>query len=242
MQKVTKAVIPAAGLGTRMYPFTKEQPKLMVPLLTKPVIEYLLEELTASGIKEVIIVSNHVTELQKLFKHDDKLSELLKKMKKDTALEEIKHLESLTDIELIRQDAPMGWMHEILHAEQHLDGEPFLVCFSDVLFLSKVPASKQLIDLFYKTGKNINASTRYIFKPYVLDILRNVKFDIGNDHNAISGVFGKVIDNNDFFNCNIEGTMCDLGDKLDYLKAQTLFGLNDPEIGKRYRRFLDSLC
>lgn len=239
--EITKAVIPAAGLGTRMYPFTKEQPKLIIPILNKPVIEYLLEELTASGIKEIVIVSNHMTELQKLFKHDIHLMEMLKRLKKDTALKRIKHLESLGKVDLVRQDEPMGWLHEVLHAKQYLKKAPFLMSFSDVLYISKVPAAKQVIDIYKRTGKNVNANTRYVLKPEIFDLLEKQEFKEGNDYNGM-WILGHLGNRNQIINYHIRGTFCDMGDPLNYLKSQTLFGLNDLNIRQEYKNFLKTLC
>ncbi|MBW2991780.1 NTP transferase domain-containing protein [Candidatus Woesearchaeota archaeon] len=240
MAKVTKAIIAAAGLGSRMFPFTKVESKILIPIGNKPVIELLLEELTASGIKEVVIVSNHMHDIKQLFKDDKHLNSLLHRMKKDKLIDELHHVEYMADVDLISQDEPMGWMHEVFHAKEHLKDGPFLVCFSDVLYDSEVPAAKQVIDFFEKTNKNIKAVARFILKPDVFKMEDEIKFEIGEDV-ADEEIFEVLKNKGDFLYFNIDGDTYDVGSPLDYLKTQTVFGLKNKEIGKEYKKFLKNL-
>lgn len=239
--KVTKAIIPAAGLGTRMYPYTKVESKLLIPVLNKPVIEYLLEELTASGIKEVVIISDHLSSLKRLFKEDKKLDAMLKRLKKGTSLNELHHVEVVgKNIDWIKQDKPYGWMHEVLHAHKFIKNEPFLVCFSDVLYRSKVPAAKQVIDAFKKYDKNILARARFVFKPYIMDIAKHEKYSFGKDVADID-IYNQLMKTKDFKVVGIEGDFYDVGDTFSCLKTETVFGLHNKEFGKKYKKFLKTL-
>jgi UTP-glucose-1-phosphate uridylyltransferase len=239
-KKVTKAIIAAAGLGSRMYPFTKVESKLMIPIINKPVVEILLEELAASGIKEVIIVSNHTDNLKELFKKNKNLNKLLKKLRKKSLIEKLHHVESICDVDIIQQKKPFGWMHEVWHAKDKLKDEPFLVCFSDVMYISKIPAAKQAIDAFKKEDKNIRSQGRFVFKQDIFDFLKKEDFELGK-YTVDLEVFDKMRANNDLYSLNIEGQFCDIGDPLSYLQAETVMGLNDKKFKKEYRKFLKEL-
>ena len=241
MQKeVTKAVIAAAGLNSRLYPYTKVESKLFLQIINKPVVEYLIEELAASGIKEVIIVSNHVSKVKQFFSKDKELNELLRRLKKDNIIENFRHIERLCKIDLIEQFEPMGWMHEVWHARKYIADEPFVVTFSDVLYQSNVPAAKQLIEAYLKTNKNIRAHARFLFKPNVFDVLRKETFELGKDTADLS-VFDRLKQNDDLIDLNVDGRSYDVGDPLSYLQTETIFALENKELGKDYRKFLRKL-
>jgi UTP--glucose-1-phosphate uridylyltransferase len=240
MVKITKAVIPAAGLGSRMYPFTKVESKLMIPIINKPMVEYLVEELAASGIKEVIIVSNHIEKIKEFFKENKSLNALLKRMKKENLIEKLHHVEYLCKIDLIRQYLPMGWMHEVLHAKDYVKNEPFVVCFSDVLYDSKIPAAKQAINVFSRTHMNVKARARFVLKPSVFELMKKEKYQFGQDVADID-IFNHLEKKKDLAQCHIKGTFMDIGEPLPYLKTVTLLGLKDQEFGDDYRAFLKEL-
>lgn len=237
MVEVTKAVIAAAGLNSRMYPYTKVESKLFMQIINKPVVEYLIEELAASGIKEVIIVSNHISKIKQFFNKDVELNDLLKRLKKEQLIEKFRHIEKMAKIDVIEQFEPMGWMHEVLHAKKYVQDAPFIVLFSDVLYDSKVPAAKQAIDAFHKTKKNIRAEARFVFKPSIFNTLKKEHFELGQDVVDMD-VFGALRNNSDLFDMNINGKFYDVGDPLSYLKTQTAFALKNKEFGSDYKKFL----
>ena len=240
MPKVTKAVIAAAGLGSRMFPFAKVESKLMIPILNKPIVEYLIEELVASGIKEVIIVANHTAKIKQFFIENKNLNLLLKRLKKDKLLKNLHHIEHSAKVDLIMQEEPMGWMHEVVHAKDYIKKEPFVVCFSDTLYTSPIPAAKQVIDAFHKTNKNIRSLGRFLFKPYVLEIAQKERFMLGKDV-ADLDVFEKLKERNDLFNLNINGKFHDVGNPLSYLKTQTYFGLHNKILRRAYGEYLKDI-
>jgi UTP--glucose-1-phosphate uridylyltransferase len=242
MQKeVKKAIIAAAGLNSRMYPFTKEESKLFIQVINKPVVEYLVEELAASGIKEVIIVSNHTSVLKRFFSTDKRLNDLLIRLKKKKLIDEFRHIERLCKIDFIEQYEPMGWMHEVRHAKKYLEDGPFIVCFSDVLYQAKVPPTKQLINVFQKTNKNIHAHARFLFKPSVFDILKKEHFEVGS-YDVDADVFNKLEQMNDALWYDIQGQYFNVGDPLSYVKTETAFALENPKFRKEYLHFLKEQC
>ena len=147
--KIRKAVIPAAGLGTRFLPATKALPKEMLPIVDKPAIQYIVEEAVRSGIESILIVTGR--NKQSIENHFDKSVELeqmlLEKGKTDLLLE-IQNISNLANIHYIRQREPLGLGHAILCAEQFIGDEPFAVLLGDDIMVSDPPALKQLINVF----------------------------------------------------------------------------------------------
>ncbi|MEQ8154576.1 MAG: UTP--glucose-1-phosphate uridylyltransferase GalU [Clostridiaceae bacterium] len=153
--KVKKAIIPAAGLGTRFLPATKAQPKEMLPIVDKPTIQYIIEEAIASGIEEILIITGRNKKC--IEDHFDKSVELemeLEKSGKDDLLEIVRNISGMVDIHYIRQKEPRGLGHAILCAKTFVGNEPFAVLLGDDVVYSEKPCLKQLIDCFneYKTS------------------------------------------------------------------------------------------
>ena len=152
--KVRKAIIPAAGLGTRFLPATKAQPKEMLPIVDKPTIQYIIEEAVASGIEEILIITGRNKKC--IEDHFDKSVELemeLEKNHKDELLQMVRKISDMVDIHYIRQKEPKGLGHAILCARAFVGNEPFAVLLGDDVVDSEVPCLKQLMDCYkeYKT-------------------------------------------------------------------------------------------
>ncbi|MGG7057994.1 UTP--glucose-1-phosphate uridylyltransferase GalU [Clostridium nigeriense] len=152
--KVRKAIIPAAGLGTRFLPATKAQPKEMLPIVDKPTIQYIIEEAVASGIEEILIITGRNKKC--IEDHFDKSVELemeLEKNHKDELLQMVRKISDMVDIHYIRQKEPRGLGHAILCARAFVGNEPFAVLLGDDVVDSEVPCLKQLMDCYkeYKT-------------------------------------------------------------------------------------------
>lgn len=155
MQKVRKAVIPAAGLGTRFLPATKATPKEMLPIVDKPTIQYIVEEALASGIEEILIITGRSK--RAIEDHFDRSIELelnLEASGKTAELEMVKEISGIR-IHYTRQKEPRGLGHAILCAKQFVGDEPFAVLLGDDVVDGKVPALKQLIDVYDKTGASV---------------------------------------------------------------------------------------
>ena len=152
--KVKKAIIPAAGLGTRFLPATKAQPKEMLPIVDKPTIQYIIEEAVASGIEEILIITGRNKKC--IEDHFDKSVELemeLEKAGKTELLELVRDISDMVDIHYIRQKEPRGLGHAIHCAKTFVGNEPFAVMLGDDVVDSEVPCLKQLMDCYseYKT-------------------------------------------------------------------------------------------
>lgn len=153
---IKKAVIPAAGLGTRFLPATKAQPKEMLPIVDKPAIQYIVEEAVQAGIESIIIVTGR--NKKSIEDHFDKSVELeysLFAKGKKALLEEVKAISALADIHFIRQKEPLGLGHAIGCARQFVGDEPFAVLLGDDIMVSDPPALAQMIHLYERTGKQI---------------------------------------------------------------------------------------
>lgn len=152
MQKIRKAVIPVAGYGTRFLPATKAQPKEMLPIIDKPVIQYIVEEAVASGIEEIILVTGASKRaIEDHFDYNYELQSWLKKQGKDDLREEMKQIADQANFIYIRQKGPYGNGTPVLNAKEVVGDEPFAVIWGDDLFMgAKKPRLQQLIDVFNK--------------------------------------------------------------------------------------------
>lgn len=155
---IRKAVIPAAGLGTRFLPATKSMPKEMLPIIDKPIIQFVVEEAIASGIEDIIIITGRGKRaIEDYFDTSPELESHLLKNEKYTLLREVKDISSLADIYYIRQKEPKGLGDAILKAEKHIKDEPFAVLLGDDIIKAVIPGIKQLMNLFEKYNKPIIA-------------------------------------------------------------------------------------
>ncbi|MBM6861003.1 UTP--glucose-1-phosphate uridylyltransferase GalU [Clostridium saudiense] len=154
--KIRKAIIPAAGLGTRFLPATKAQPKEMLPIVDKPTLQYIIEECVASGIEEILIITGR--NKKSIEDHFDRSVELemeLEKSGKQEMLKMVREISDMVNIHFIRQKEPRGLGHAILCAKTFVGNEPFAVLLGDdVVYNDEKPCLKQLMDCYgeYKTS------------------------------------------------------------------------------------------
>lgn len=154
MQKIRKAVIPAAGLGTRVLPATKAMPKEMLPIVDKPAIQYIVEEAVAAGIQEILIITGRGKGIME--DHFDRAPELeagLSKPGKEDVLEECRSIADLADIFFLRQKETKGLGHAILKARPFTGNEPFVVLYGDDVIMGKDPVAAQLCRAYEQYGK-----------------------------------------------------------------------------------------
>ncbi|MFZ1020348.1 MAG: UTP--glucose-1-phosphate uridylyltransferase GalU [Halobacteriota archaeon] len=155
---IKKAVIPAAGLGTRFLPATKVQPKEMLPIVDKPVIQFVVEEAIASGIDDIIIITGRGKRtIEDYFDLSPELESYLLNTSKHQQLDEVRTISTLADIHYIRQKEPRGLGDAILKAEKHVGAVPFAVLLGDDIIRSDVPCIKQLTNLFAKKSNPLIA-------------------------------------------------------------------------------------
>jgi UTP--glucose-1-phosphate uridylyltransferase len=151
--KVRKAVIPAAGLGTRMLPATKTIPKEMLPMVDKPVIQYIIEEAVAAGIEDILIVTNRAkSAMDDYFDYNPWLEEQLLRSNKTKEAEAVRMSADLANIFYVRQKETKGLGHAIWRAKRFVGDEPFAVLLGDDIMMAKTPVTRQLIDAAEKYG------------------------------------------------------------------------------------------
>lgn len=154
--KITKAVIPAAGLGTRVLPATKAMPKEMLPIVDKPSIQYIVEEAVKSGITDILIITNRGKGIiEDHFDRAPMLEETLLKGNKTKMLESIEGIHKLANISYIRQIETKGLGHAVSRAKNFVGNEPFVVMYGDDVIIGDVPATKELIDAYEEYGKGV---------------------------------------------------------------------------------------
>lgn len=168
--KVTKAIIPAAGLGTRMLPISKGVPKEMLPVVDKPVMQYLVEEAVNSGITDILIITNRGKEaIENYFDFCPDYESSLEKKGKLKELKQIRDIATLCNISFLRQKEAKGLGHAVSCARSFIGNDPFMVLYGDDMIDAEVPTSKQMIELYEKYGKpvlGVQTVTREQIKKY----------------------------------------------------------------------------
>jgi UTP--glucose-1-phosphate uridylyltransferase len=156
--EITKAIFPAAGLGTRFLPATKASPKEMMPLVDKPLIQYVVEEAVASGIEEIVMITGRGKRaIEDHFDVAFELEEDLKKKGKHKLLSEVQRIADLVTFCYIRQKKALGLGHAVLTAKRIIGSDPFAVLLGDDIIDAKVPALKQMMDVYKKYPATILA-------------------------------------------------------------------------------------
>lgn len=159
--KIRKAVIPAAGFGTRFLPQTKAMPKEMLPIVDKPVIQYVVEELVESGVTDIVIVTGwHKRAIEDHFDYPNELIQTLKDQNKHELVEEVKRTAELANFIYIRQKGPYGNGTPVLCARPIIGDEPFIAIWGDEFIYAKPPRAKQCIEVFEKYGDPVISAVR----------------------------------------------------------------------------------
>jgi len=159
--KIRKAVIPAAGWGTRFLPATKVLAKEMIPLIDKPLVQYIVEEAVASGIEEIIMITSFGKGvMEDHFDRDFELEYMLEQRGEKALLEKVKRISDLGTICYVRQKEQLGLGHAVLTAREFVGDEPFAVLLPDDVFEAKIPTLKQAIDVYQRYGASVIATRR----------------------------------------------------------------------------------
>ncbi|MEX2460918.1 MAG: UTP--glucose-1-phosphate uridylyltransferase GalU [Paenibacillaceae bacterium] len=157
--KIRKAIIPAAGLGTRFLPATKAQPKEMLPIVDKPAIQYIVEEAINSGIEDIIIVTGrNKRAIEDHFDKSIELEMLLAEKGNQELLELVQNVSNLVNVHYIRQKQPLGLGHAVLCASRFIGDEPFALLLGDDIIDSDPPCLKQMIDLYDEAKTSVIAA------------------------------------------------------------------------------------
>ena len=163
MIKVKKAVLPAAGFGTRFLPATKAVPKELLPIVDKPTIQYIMEEVVHSGIEEVILITGR--EKGSIEDHFDTSAELenhLRKKGRHDLLKIVQEVSEMVTLVSVRQKEPLGLGHAVLCAKKAVGNEPFAVLLGDDLIDASVPCIRQMIDTYEELNRGVNSSAQGI--------------------------------------------------------------------------------
>ena len=154
--KIRKAVIPAAGLGTRFLPVTKAVPKEMIPIIDKPMIHYIVEEGIESGIEDIVLITaRHKEDIERYFDHNYELEDRLMKSGKVELSESIKKIAQSCNIICVHQKTPSGLGHAVGVARSVVGQDPFAVLLGDDLIDAKIPCTKQLMDVYADQGMSV---------------------------------------------------------------------------------------
>jgi UTP--glucose-1-phosphate uridylyltransferase len=158
MNRVRKAVIPAAGLGTRFLPATKSQPKEMLPVIDKPTIQYVVEEAVRAGISDILVITGRGKRaIEDHFDRNFELEFYLEEGKKDDLLEEVQSISEMADIHYIRQRDPLGLGHAISVARQHVGSEPFAVLLGDDIMVDDAHLLRSMLGIYERYGRSVVA-------------------------------------------------------------------------------------
>ena len=156
MKKITKAVIPAAGLGTRMLPISRTVPKEILPIVDRPSMEYLVREAVASGITDILIITGRNKEaIENYFDYSIEYKDVLAHKNKQAELDEMEEVCKLANIYFLRQKEAKGLGHAVLCAEKFIGDEPFAVLYGDDVMVADKPVTKQLCEVYEKYDKAV---------------------------------------------------------------------------------------
>jgi len=281
-----KAVIPAAGLGTRFLPATKAQPKEMLPIVDKPAIQFVVEEAINSGIDDIIIITGRGKRaIEDHFDRSFELEYFLRERGKLDLLKQVVDISELADIHYLRQKEMKGLGHAVYCARDHIGNEPFAVLLGDSIVNAHVPCTRQMMNYHHRfkgsiiaveevapdkisnygvidpepldagvfrikdlvekprpedAPSNLGIIGRYILTPAIFDIIKNTTPGKGGEV-QLTDALRALRQEEEMYACKFQGKLYDIGNKLDYLKASVEMGLENKEIGSKFREYLKDL-
>ena len=185
IKKIRKAVIPAAGLGTRFLPATKAMPKEMLPIVDKPTIQYIVEEAVESGIESLIIVTGRSKRaIEDHFDRSLELEHELERHEKYELLDMVQDIAKMINISYVRQHQPKGLGHAVWCAKEFIGDEPFCILLGDNIMVGEKPALRQLIDVYNETGASVMGAMRV---PYEVTYRYGI-VEYDEENNGVYGV------------------------------------------------------
>ncbi|UCH89607.1 MAG: UTP--glucose-1-phosphate uridylyltransferase GalU [Thermoplasmata archaeon] len=281
-----KAVIPAAGLGTRFIPASKAQPKEMLPVVDKPVIQYVIEEAVAAGINDILIITGRGK--RSIEDHFDKaieLEQLLRNENKDDQLKEVQKISNMADIHFVRQKEQKGLGHAIYCARKHVGNEPFAVMLGDTINIADVPLTKQLMNAYEKYQCSIIAIEKvprekvvnygiidgekiedniykinnlvekpsveeapstlgitgtYVLTPEIFKCIERTKPGVSGEI-QLTDAMKILLEEQSIYGLTFEGKRYDIGNKLDWFKANIELTLKREEFAEPMKAYLKRL-
>jgi len=284
--KVRKAVVPVAGLGTRFLPATKAIPKEMLTVVDRPTIQYIVEEIVASGINEVVLVTaSGKSAIEDHFDYSFVLETFLGQKGKLDLLKEVRHLSRLIEVVSVRQKEPLGLGHAVMVTEPVIGDEPFVVVLGDDLVEAEVPCVYQMLRVFERfnesvvavqkvpqeetyrygivegeevaegvfkvdrliekpapgaTKSNLAIIGRYVLRPEIYGCLNRTLPGVGGEI-QLTDALNTLRKERALYAYCFSGKRYDAGDKFGYLQATVNFALEHPELGGKFRAYLEGL-
>lgn len=285
-KKVRKAIIPAAGLGTRFLPATKSLPKEMIPIVDKPAISYIVEEALAAGIEELlIIIGREKSAIEDYFDQSFELEKDLEERGKTELLKTVREVSSMADIHFIRQKEPLGLGHAVGKGRAFAGGEPVAVLLPDEIMDCEVPCIRQMMDVYERSGStvlgvrgvpeeevsrygivdgqelepglfqvrdmvekpkreqapsNLAIIGRYVIAPEIFDALAQITPGAGGEL-QLTDALKLLLNTQGILAKTVEGNRYDVGDKFGFLQATVELALARPDLGSRFRQYLNQL-
>jgi UTP--glucose-1-phosphate uridylyltransferase len=285
-QTVKKAVIPAAGLGTRFLPATKSQPKEMLPVVDKPSIQYVVEEAVAAGLTDILIITGRGKRaIEDHFDRNFELEHSLEQSAKHDLLAEVQGINELADIHYIRQRDPLGLGHAVSVARQHVGDEPFAVILGDDIMVDDGALLRSMIDVHERerasclallevardeisaygcaeaedlgdglrrvvdvvekprpedAKSNLAVIGRYVFTPGIFAALERITPGVGGEL-QLTDAIELLIESESVFGRVFTHGRYDIGQKLDFLRANIEIALDRPDLGPELSEYLRAL-
>ena len=286
MGPVTKAVIPAAGLGTRFLPATKSTPKEMLPVVDKPAIQYVVEEAVQAGLTDIVIITGRSKRaIEDHFDRNFELEHYLEQGDRYELLKEVQFTSDLADIHYVRQRDPLGLGHAVSIARHHVGDEPFAVLLADDIMVDDAALLRSMIHVYERGGHSCVALTevapeeissygcvdpdpksqpgpdllairrvvekpsredapsnlaiqgRYLFTPEIFEMLDRIEPGRGGEL-QLTDAIGLLLEQQDVYGVVCRGGRYDVGQKLDYLRANVEIALTRPDLGPAFGEWL----
>jgi UTP--glucose-1-phosphate uridylyltransferase len=286
MHRVRKAVIPAAGLGTRFLPATKSSPKEMLPVVDKPSIQYVVEEAVGAGITDILVITGRAKRaIEDHFDRNFELEHYLEQAGKHELLKEVQASAELADIHYVRQRDPLGLGHAVSVARSHVGDEPFAVLLADDLMIDESKLLRDMLDVHDRYGRSVVALQevapedissygcaepdtlhedlvevrrvvekpkpeeapsnlaligRYVFTPEIFDALDRIEPGRGGEL-QLTDAIQLLLEEQTVYGQRFRTGRYDVGQKVDFLRANVELALDRPDLGPQVEAFLRDL-
>lgn len=280
---IRKAVIPAAGYGTRFLPAAKAQPKEMLPVVDTPTIQFVVEEAVDAGITDIlIIIGKGKRAIEEHFDRNFELEAELEAKGKTTELDAIRRISRMADVHFVWQKELRGLGDAVSCARHHVNGEPFLLMLGDTLIQSRTPVARRLMELYdhynepvialervdptkvarygvidgtpitedlylirglvekpsvAEAPSNLAIASRYALPPRIFEYIDRTPPG-KNQEIQLTDAMQLMLEDVAMYGCVIDGRRHDIGNKLDFLRTNVIYGLEHPEIGPEFRQFI----
>lgn len=284
---IRKAVIPAAGFGTRFLPASKSQPKEMLPIVDTPTIQYVVEEAVEAGITDLLmIIGKGKRAIEEHFDRNFELEAELEEKGRQEELEAIRRISRLANIHFVWQKELRGLGDAVSYARNHVGNEPFLLLLGDTLIQAERSQTRRLIEVYNRYHETVVAleevprdkvslygviggrplddgvhlieqliekpapeeapsslaiAARYVFSPAIFDYIERTPPG-KNGEIQLTDAMRLMLEDRVMYGLLIEGHRFDIGNKLDFLKTNVIYGLQRPDLGPEFRKFLKELA